>query len=327
MQSGSLHKPFFYQPSGWVPVLLAPALLLALALAIPGAFAYAWVGARTPWFLSILTIWPFAFWLGCLAKWTGLLAQVRNPLAMKECGLVLGVWGWVRHRVFWVVFVSFPDVRSMPGGSILIPVADMFADPLAPFRALDVAFHASEWGDDIDVDILRGVGWLLEFTFIVTATTQAGAVQAERPYCEAGKRWAAVTRLPYRFAADHLAGARPHLMGHPDQLLAALSPAKSKKRYAMATLFRGDDLAYLCVDVFESWGSGRKQTDRRNKLLRYCAVPAGAADGFLARVSTQMSKQAAGKPVPWKKRFLLWLEDQLEPTSEETKRILEEGLR
>lgn len=322
-----MRNPVSYRPSGRVPVLIVPAMLFSLSLAVPGAFAYAWADARMPWFLSILTIWPFAFWLGCLAKWTALLAQVRNPLVMKECGVVLAVVGWACHWVFWIIFVSYPDVRSLPGGSIVIPAADMFAEPLAPLRALWVALQATEWGDDIDVDILRGVGWLLEFTILVTASTLAGAVQAEKPYCEAGRRWARVIRLPYRFAADHLAGARAHLMAHPDQLLAALSPAKSLKRYAMATLFRGDDLAYLCVDEFESWSDGRRQTYRRNKLLRYCVLPTGAADDFLARVSTRMSKQAPDNAVPWKKRFLLWLEDQYEPSSEETRRLLEEKLQ
>lgn len=304
----------FYRPSGQVSALIVPTLIAALALALPGALAYAWVGARAPWLLGVLTIWPFALWLGCMAKFSCIIAKVRNPLIMKEFGVVLACWAWAAQWVFWIVFMSYPDADSMPGSSILIPLADLFAEPLAPLRALEAALAEIDWGKDADEAVVSVFCWLLELGILVVSTLMAGVVQARKPFCETSGRWAFATRLPFKFAADHVVSARSHLVAHPDRLLVALVPAKSPKRYAMVTLFRGRDAAYLSVDVIESWLSGKRQTCKRDRLIQYCLVPESAADGFLARVHRQMRSDDVAKPVSMKTRFLWWLEDHAVPS-------------
>jgi hypothetical protein len=278
----------FYQPSGRIPALTVVALLCSLALAALCAYLYAWASARAPWFLGSLLVWPFAFWLGFVVRTACILAKVRHPALMREFGLVVGLAGWLSQWICWIAFASYDSVRSMPGQSLLVPLTDMFADPLALFDAIRVALGTTEWGEDIDYDILRCFGWLCELCLLQVIPSLAGEGQAAKPFCESSNRWADVHRLPVNFAADHLRGAREYLVANPAQFLSGLSVAKSAlRRYATVTLYSGKHETFLSLEVTDTWSDGYRKRHRKEVLAEYVRVPSKAVDGLLNRVSSE----------------------------------------
>ena len=293
-------RPAFYQPSGRIPVLTVVALLCSLALAAPGAYLYAWASARAPSLLGAVLVWPFAFWLGFVVRTACLLAKVRHPALMKEFGLVVGLAGWVLQWLCWIAFASYDSVRGMPGQSILLPVSDLFADPVALFDGLRVALGMTGWGEDLDQDILRGVGWFFELCLLQAAPSLAGASQASKPFCEASNRWADVRRLPVKFSARHLRGAREYLVANPVGFLSCPSVANSTfPRYATVTLYTGGHETFLSIEITDTWSDGRRKRQRTELLAEYVRVPGKAVQGLLERASRRMTGDAvSGKSKP-----------------------------
>jgi hypothetical protein len=286
-------RPVFYEPSGRVPVLAALALPCSFIFAAFGSLAYAWAGARGPWYLGMLTVWPLAFWYGCIVRCACRLAKVRNPVVMKEFGLVVGLLGWASQWIFWIVFVSYESVSRMPGGSLMTPLVDLFAGPMAFFDGIGVALVASEWNDDVDVGLLRAVGWICEIAILQTLPSLAGPSEARKPFCEVSGRWADVTRLPVTFATEHLRQGRAHFVAHPEQLLPALFPLKSpSRRFAWVTLYTGRKDSFISVEITERWFDGRRRQQRKDVFLKYLWIPSKGVDGFLKQVSQRVQSQA-----------------------------------
>ena len=277
-------RPAFYQPSGRIPLLVFPALLACLCLAVAGALAYAWMSARAGWCLSSITLVVFCFWLDLIVKTAGRLAKVRNPVTMKEFGIVVGLFGWASQWLFWIAFAAYQSASNAPGHAVSIPIAGLLAHPSALWEGFQAALAATGWGEDMDVDLLRCLGWLVECSLLLTVACDAGRRQAGMPFCEASDRWASVTRLPYRFAVGPLLQVRAEFIAHPEQVLEKLSLKRAHDRFASATLYSGKYEDFMSVDLTE-WAYGHGRRKKEESVVKYLHVPRGAVERMLERLA------------------------------------------
>lgn len=311
--SAAVH-PEYYKPSGRVPAITALVLVGSFVPAMLGALVYAWVGARAHWSLAVFTVWAFAGWLACIVRTACRLAKVRRPSLMKECGVVVALLAWVGQWIFWIVFVSYPDLHSMPGGSMMTPLADLLAYPRALFDGFGIALEASEWGDDPDEALLRSVGWLGEIAILVLVASAAGRKRAGQPFCEVANCWAKRVRLPCRFAAEQVMRSRAKLIANPDQLVAAMAPATvGRYRYAMVTLYSIKRQTFLSIDLVDTLSNGRRRIRRKQNRIQYLRISSRVAEGFLACAgqTARIRNSAAGR-LHAKDRVLNWLEAQFD---------------
>lgn len=279
-------RPAFYQPSGRIPALTVLAFLCCLGGAGLGGFLYALVSVPAPGYLNALLTLAYALWLAFLVHAACGLAKVRNPGFMKGFGLLVGLSGWAFHWVCWIVFASYDTVRSMPGQSFLLAVAELFAGPWTLLEGFGRALEATEWSEHRRHFPLRAVSWVLELSILVSLPSQAGASRAGRPFCETSQRWAELTRLPQRFAVDTVLRARTHLAAHPAQLLTALSPLTSgRSDYATVTLYSGKRDSFISVEASKTWFDRRKGGQERRMIVEYLRVPPRAIDRFMERLS------------------------------------------
>jgi hypothetical protein len=278
-------RPAFYQPSGRIPALTVLAFLCALAGAGAGAFLYALASVPAPGYVNVFLTLVYALWLAFLVHAACYLAKVRNPGFMKLFGLLVGLSGWALHWMCWIVFASYENVRSMPGPSFLMAVADLFAGPGALLQELGAAIEATEWSERKHDFFPRAVCWLFELSILLSLPSQAGASRAGRPFCEATQRWAVVTRLEQRFAVEAVLGARRHLAAHPEQLLKALSPLTSERSDdASVTLYAGKRDSFISVETSKNWFD-RRNGQEQGLIVEYLRVPRRALDQFVERLS------------------------------------------
>lgn len=289
-------RPAFYQPSGRIPAQAGPAFLACLAGAGLGALPYALVSVHVPGYVNVFLTLAYAGWLSFLVDAACHLAKVRNPGFMKQFGLLVGLSGWALQWICWIVFASYDNVRSMPGQSFLIAVSELLAGPGALLEGFGVAVEATEWSVRRRDFLVRPVCWLLELSLLLSLPSQAGISRAGRPFCEATRRWAEVTRLPQRFAKEAVLGARTHLAAHPEQLLMALSPLKSERAdYATVTLYSGKQDSFISVETTKPWFD-RSEGQEECMIVEYLRVPRRALDQFMERLSRreQDSARSAG---------------------------------
>lgn len=243
-------RPHCYQASGRVPALAGPAFICSLVCAGLGAFLYAWVTLYGGMFPALCLMWAFPAWLVLVVRSACHLGRIRNPGVMRQFGLVVGFVGWTVQWTLWIVFATHDSVRSMPGQSLAIPIADLLAEPAAFHRGLSIAVAATTWRDGDWPMWFRSVSWLAELCLLLIPPAKAGFAQAGQPYCEAWNRWATVTDLPYFLAAETLVKARSYLAGHPAQLLAALIPLRRvQDSYATVTVYTGKHDSFISVVV------------------------------------------------------------------------------
>lgn len=275
-----------YQPSGRVPALTGPAFLCSCCLAAQGALFYALLTLGDWWYWSPVVAWAFAFCLALIVRAACLLAKVRNPGLMRQFGLIVGLFAWLMQWIFWIVFASYDSVRNMPGQSMVVPIADLFAGPDAFHRGLVGALTATEWSVTWDDLFVRVAAWLGELCLFLIMPSRAGFKQAGKPFCEASAQWAARTVLPQEFAGDTLLKAREYLARSPEALLAALSPLDSPRNcHAKVTLHVGKLKTFISVEVIECWSEGRRREQRHHTIVEHLGVPLRAVDHFMRRLS------------------------------------------
>ncbi|VXA93589.1 hypothetical protein [Massilia sp. 9I] len=305
-------RPTYYKPSGRTPLLIVPAFLGSLVLAIMGAFAYAWVNAPMHWSLSIITVWMFAGWLACVAKIACRLAKVRNPELMKEIGRAIGLIGWSAQWIFWIVLVSRPGVSDMPAGPMLVTLANLVSESGTIVEGFMEALDAGEWYEDPDAALLRSIGWILEPVILAMGASGAGRKQAGKPFCEASNRWARTARLRCRLAAEQVMRAPARLLADPEKLLAAMSSKLGRYRYASVTLYRMHKGLFVSIDLVDTMEDGRRHFRLKRNRVKYLSISRKAAHGFLQLERQRIGKDASKCKQHVSERLLTWIEDAIE---------------
>lgn len=275
-----------YQPSGRVPALTWLAFICACGLAAQGAVVYAVLILGKWWSCGPVFALAFAFCLALIVRAACVLAKVRNPGLMRQFGLIVGLFAWLAHWIFWIVFACYGSSWNMPGQSIAVPIADLSAGPDALHRGLAGALEATGWAASWDDRSMRVAAWFAELCVFLVMPSRAGFKQAGKPFCEASGQWSTRTVLPQKFAGDTLLKAREHLGRNHETLLAALSPLDSPRDcYAKVELYAGKFETFISVEVIEYWSEERRREQRHHTIVEHLGVPVRAVDHFMSRLS------------------------------------------